>query len=159
MNCTKRRHENPLMTLVLILLAGLTVVSAYLEIDRIAAKSVPVMSMVLSAPRPDPLAAIQTLLGWSSVLAALFIMLVYAQGLAKADRLRRLPIVNLFYRWLAQELYLDQLYDGVVVQSVRLIAALLQPDRSPSDRRVCSPARLEHAYSRDTGDRTGHARF
>ncbi len=119
-------HENPLMTLVLILLAGLTIVAMYLKIDEIVSKSIPVMAMVSSAPLPDPLEAIENNSGWSSIITALIVMLFYAPSFNLADRLRRLPVINLFYLWLRENMFLDYLYEGVVVALLAIDCRNLQ---------------------------------
>jgi len=112
-------HENPLLTLLLILLAGLTVVASYLDIDNIVAKSVPAAALVVTAPHPDPLEAIGTPAGWAGVLAALCIMLLHVPGPNLADRGRRLPGLNLLYIWLSEDMFLEDLYDGVIARLFR----------------------------------------
>jgi NADH:ubiquinone oxidoreductase subunit 5 (subunit L)/multisubunit Na+/H+ antiporter MnhA subunit len=117
-------HENPLMTLVLILLTGLTVSASYLDIDHIVAKSAPASFMVVSAPHPDPLAALGKPMGWAVLFAALGVMIAYLPALNLADRFRRLPVINLIYLWLREEMFLNHLYQGIVVRIIILLARL-----------------------------------
>jgi NADH-quinone oxidoreductase subunit L len=117
-------HENPLMTFVLILLTGLTIIAPYLDIDHIVAKSAPASFMVVSAPHPDPLAFLGKPLGWSVVLAALCTIILYSPSLNLADRIRRLPIINLIYLWLREEMFLHQLYQGILARIILLLARL-----------------------------------
>jgi NADH-quinone oxidoreductase subunit L len=57
-------------------------------------------------------------------LGALPALLLYRGGLGLADRLRRLPVMNLLHAWLREGMFFDALYHGIVLRAT-LIAAWL----------------------------------
>jgi hypothetical protein len=48
-------------------------------------------------------------------LAAVPAILLYWNGFKAAERLRRLPVLNLLYLWLRERMFFDSLYNGAVV--------------------------------------------
>ena len=121
-------EESPLMTLPLFLLAALSVGAwvVYFHMPDLLAKSL-AGDVRAILPTPDLLARMYAYAGSRFVLvaplaAALLAILIYLPGLTIANRLRRFPGLNLFYLWLREKMFLDALYNGILLAAPLLIA-------------------------------------
>jgi len=99
-------------------------------------KSLP--AVMLGGPQPVPTIgadhltewAKQLLMGrtggyaWWGFLGVIPAILVYYSGLGRAERLRRLPVVNVVCLWLRERMFLDALYHGVVVRGVLVVVGI-----------------------------------
>jgi proton-translocating NADH-quinone oxidoreductase chain L len=57
-------------------------------------------------------------------LAAVPAVLLYWNGLRWAERIRRLPLLNLLYLWLRERMFFDTLYNGVVAGGVLVLSRI-----------------------------------
>ena len=65
-----------------------------------------------------------SVMGIWSFLAGAVAVAVYWNGVRVADRIRRLPVMNMIYIWLKHKMFFDYLFEGVVMNAV-LAAAWL----------------------------------
>ena len=120
-------HETPFLTLPIVILAGLTIGLRFEftgVILPLVVKSIPV---VLTQKPPlvvegsdEGMAVVIPLTGWAFVglLAAAG---MYWRGFALPNRWRRLPVVGWVDYWLRERMFLDELYEGVLVAGVLLV--------------------------------------
>jgi NADH-quinone oxidoreductase subunit L len=58
-------------------------------------------------------------------LGALPAILLYNRGFAYAERLRRLPLLNLLHIWLRESMFFDALYNGMILKGLLIVAAIV----------------------------------
>jgi NADH-quinone oxidoreductase subunit L len=113
-------HESPAMTLPLLMLTGLVIASGFVFIDRLIEDSLPPATNVLAGSSPRDLNDVfHTVAGWAFAAGPIVVLLVYGRGLKFADRVRRLPVIGLFYLWLRERMFIDFFFEGVVIGIVR----------------------------------------
>jgi NADH-quinone oxidoreductase subunit L len=126
-------HESAFLTLPIILLAAFLAGGLYqfAGILPLIGKSVPTIltvrgpgthSLVLEgSPQAYLLAVRET--GWAflGLGAAVFIHL---NGLALANRLRRLPGINVLDYWLRERMFFDEVFEGLLVPALLLLARI-----------------------------------
>jgi proton-translocating NADH-quinone oxidoreductase chain L len=81
--------------------------------------------------------------------AALLAIPVYFHGFRTATKIRKLPALNLLWLWLREKMYVDALYNGVVVTAVLFVARLAKfVDRYVLDAAVLLATLLVRAAGR-----------
>jgi NADH-quinone oxidoreductase subunit L len=143
-------HEAPIMTMGLLILGVLAVVAGYFHAQDVIATSLPgaaamggevnlAMSMhtveeavqrmcdysgpLVFAPPISFLGEFR--LPFAFIFGPVLAIAIYFRGFAIADRIRRLPLINLVYIWLREKMYFDAFYDGVVVNLTKTLSATL----------------------------------
>jgi proton-translocating NADH-quinone oxidoreductase chain L len=143
-------HEHALMTLPLILLAFLSFsiwFGTYFHVDKLIGKSLPPGVPILPNSE-DAKNLIFPYLGYAFA-AALLAPLLYLRGFAFADRLKKIPLLNLLYAWLHEKMFFDDLYDGVLLTLTLAASRILGfLDRYVIDALVGAAALLTRGLSR-----------
>lgn len=122
--------EHPLMTLPLIILGILALVAGqeFLQIKELISRSAPLQALVHTASEEAPnnhgYHAVHRYIFWAFLVGPTLAILIYLRGFGIADRIRRLPLINLIYIWLKNKMYFDFLYEGVIVNLCKLIAII-----------------------------------
>ena len=123
--------EHPLITLPLGVLGLLAVVAGYpmFQIEKIIGLSEPVRVLAHTAEEllPDGtmghgVHAVHTYVAWACGVGPLLALAIYFRGFGVANRIRRLPGVNIIYVWLKNKMFFDYLYEGVIVNVCKLAA-------------------------------------
>jgi len=118
-------HESPLMTLPLLILGVLSVVAGYefFKVPYLIDLSLPLLSTnavaLVTKPTEHDIHEMFKYAGWGFVLGPALAVLIYFNGFARADAIRRLPIVSIIYIWLKEKMYFDHLYEGLVMRLTR----------------------------------------
>lgn len=119
--------ESPVMTLPLIVLGVLAVVAGYkwfgIELLIDASKAA-APDMLANTPGEHGFHAVHQYVAFAWPAGLLLAVAIYWNGFGVADRIRRVPGVNLVYIWLKNKMFFDYLYDGVVVGVCKLAAVL-----------------------------------
>ncbi len=140
-------HESPLMTFALIILAVLSLGFWFHDIfnvEQLLSKSLITNGTVfattgdpLAIPLSDPkplrvkeavehaLLFAQKTTFWAFIVGPALAILLYLHGFRLAERLRRLPLLNLLHLWLREKMYFDALYDGLLVNFFKAFSATL----------------------------------
>ncbi len=125
-------HEAPFLTLPIIILTGFYAGWSYdfAGLLPLIGKSIPTIllphagapALVLTGS-DVALAIVIRDTGWA-FLGLATAAFVYMDGLAFADRLRRLPVVKVVDYWLRERMFFDELYEGLLLPAVLLAARL-----------------------------------
>jgi NADH:ubiquinone oxidoreductase subunit 5 (subunit L)/multisubunit Na+/H+ antiporter MnhA subunit len=126
-------HESFLMVLPIGILAALSVnLYEFSGLHRLVIKSIPPFAaggppVRLIAHLENGVAVLTTRAGgyafWS-FLTVLLAVLIYWNGFTIADRIRRLPVMNLLTMWIREKMYLETLYTGILVNLALLLSRI-----------------------------------
>ena len=135
-------HESTTMTLPLLVLAVLAWGAAlYGILQAMIAKSAPMLPVEvypeqqflasfvdarITIPEPLEIAmhAVHKNVQWACLLGPALAILIYWNGFALSERIRRLPVISQIYIWLRERMFFDYLYEGTAVVATKLIAVI-----------------------------------
>jgi NADH-quinone oxidoreductase subunit L len=126
----KHAHESPMMYGPLLILAAMTLVSGWYLFRESVAGAAPAATPLVAAIDgvhgvPHAIhAALASRVGFAFVVGLLGAWLIYRNGLATAERIRRMPIVRVAYTVAWNKFYFDHLYNFLLLGGTKTLAVI-----------------------------------